>query len=328
MQDRMAQHPADRGHAPVRLGIQLPQFGPHADPEAIAEVAVAAEELGFDSVWVSDHVVLPVEGSARYPHSSKGLPNENLTPIFEAITTLAFVAGRTRRIRLGTSVLVAPVREPILCAKALASLDALSAGRLTVGLGAGWMESEFEVLGSPHFARRGAVLEEIVNLWTALWSGAGSFTGSAFDVPEVVFAPLPAQTPRPPIWIGGNSDAAIRRAARVGDGWHGARMPPAEFGAAVGRLSDAVAEHGREPAAVEPSLTCLLRFGDEDLDPARLRDLVGSPALVGEQLNAYAAAGAQTIVLGLDPRTSITDRLETIKLMADEVMPALEPSRA
>lgn len=308
----------------MKLGIQLPQFGPHADPHAIAEVAAAAEDLGLDSVWVSDHVVLPAEGSSAYPHSGKGLPYANLTPMYEAVTTLAFVAARTQRVRLGTSVLVAPAREPVLCAKALASLDALSGGRLVLGLGAGWLEGEFEVLGSPHYARRGTALEEIVELWTALWSGKGTFSGKVFDVPDVVFEPRPVQTPRPPIWIGGNSGAAIARAARVGDGWHAARLAPAEFASSAAQLREATVACGRDPADVEPSLTCLLRISDDPVDSTRLRDLVGSPDVIRDRIREYADASVDTIVLGLDPRQAIADRLRSLQTLAAEVLPALE----
>jgi len=307
----------------VRIGIQLPQFGPHATPEGLAEFAELSEELGFDSVWLSDHVVLPREPSSDYPYSSKGLPMASWRPFYEPVAAMAFVAARTSRVRIGTSVLVPALRHPVLLAKMFSTIDALAQGRLVLGLGAGWLEDEFRILGAPPFAERGPVLEEIVALMTALWSGEGAFHGDHWDVPAVYFEPASEQQPRPPIWIGGNTDAAIRRAARIGDGWHPARMSPDEFAEARERLAVAVRDAGRDVADVEPSLTGLLRFTDDAIDGSRLRDVVGTPEAVTELLRRYAEAGVGTFVAALDPHEPLAGRRETIVRLAEEVVPAL-----
>jgi probable F420-dependent oxidoreductase len=309
---------------PVRIGIQLPQFGPYATAEGLGAFAELSEELGFDSVWLSDHVVLPREPSSDYPYSSKGLPMESWRPFYEPVATMGFIAARTSRVRIGTSVLVPALRHPVLLAKMFATADALAGGRLVLGLGAGWLEDEFSILGAPPYAERGPVLEEIVALMTALWSGEGEFHGAHWDVPAVYFEPATEQQPRPPIWIGGNTDAAIHRAARVGDGWHPARLSPEEFGAARERLTVAVREAGRRPADVEPSLTALLRFTDDSIDASRLRDVVGTTAAVTDLLARYAEAGVGTFVAALDPHEPLEGRRETIRRLAEEVVPALE----
>lgn len=312
----------------MRFGVQIPHFGPHAEPAAISELAVAAQELGFDSVWVSDHVVLPARQPSGYPFSAAGLPVANLTPFYEALTTLAFVAARTGSVGLGTSVLVVPNREPVLLAKSLATLDALSGGRLVLGVGAGWLEEEFELLGSPPFADRGRVLDEALATIEALWSGSDAVLGTRRLSPEdVVFSPRPAQRPRPPVWVGGTSAAAIRRAARRGDGWHAARLTPARLREGVALLAEACREAGRDPDRVEPSVTCLLRFGGSQIEIDRARDLVGDPETVLALARRFAAAGARTMVLGLDPLESVERRLRTIESFAREIAPELTASR-
>jgi probable F420-dependent oxidoreductase len=308
----------------VKLGVQVPHFGPNAGAAAIDEVARIAEDIGLDSLWVSDHVVFPSAGNSSYPHSSKGLPVENLSPFFEAITTLAYLAGTTRTARLGTSILLPGMRQPVLAAKMLASIDALSGGRLVLGLGAGWLEAEFALLEGVEFKRRGAALEEIVAIWRTLWSNrTASFEGEFFQFDEMIFDPLPAQSGGPPIWIGGNSKAAIRRAARIGDGWHAARVAPAELSELVTLLGEEAETHGRSLAEVEPSVTVVYRTGDDEIDPERLRDLVGGPELIAEQIGRYAEAGAETIVLGLDPRHDLDQHRRDLAVLAEEILPRL-----
>lgn len=308
----------------MKLGVQVPHFGPHAGVEGIEAIAGLAEEIGLDSVWASDHVVFPGKTNSAYPHSSSGLPVENMSPFFEVLTTLSYVAAKTNTVRLGTSVLIAGLRNPVLSGKMISSLDVLSGGRLTLGLGAGWLEAEFEMLEGVEFKRRGSALEEIVAIWRTLWAGGRpEFSGEFFELEEMVFDPLPSQRPGPPIWIGGNSKRALRRAARIGDGWHAARVGPAEFGELVGALNEEVEAAGRQPAEVEPSLTAMFRITDEPIDVDRLRDLVGSPELIAEQLQRYGEAGAGTVVLGLDPRHDLDQHRRTMAALAEQVLPAL-----
>jgi probable F420-dependent oxidoreductase len=206
----------------MRLGVHLPQYGRAAGPEAIARVARQAEELGFDDVWVSDHLAIP--DGMQYPPSF----------LYEPLQTLAWAGAATTRVGLGTSVLILPYRHPLLLAKEVASLDQLSGGRVTVGAGSGWLEGEFDALGVP-FAERGVRSDEAVDVLRACWDGADpvSYLGQTVQMTAMKVRPKPAH--RIPIWIGGASPPALRRALERGDGWHG-NLPPEEAAPILQRL--------------------------------------------------------------------------------------------
>ena len=191
----------------MRLGIHLPQFREAVPGEVLAAAARDAEEAGADDLWVSDHVILPA-GSERPPEV-----------FHDPLTVLTWAAAATRSAGLGTSVLVAPYRHPVALARSLASLDALSGGRVICGIASGWMEFEFRALGVP-FRERGARTDETIDVCRRLWSGAGDYTWRGERVEGVALQPGPARAGGPPVWVGGNSDAGIRRAVRLGDGWH------------------------------------------------------------------------------------------------------------
>jgi probable F420-dependent oxidoreductase len=239
----------------VQVGIQLPQWGEMATREALVGVARAAEAAGFDSVWVSDHVVYPLEGPAAYPQSEDGKPP--FAPedgYLEALTALGVVAGATERIGIGTSVLVLPMRNVVLTAKSLATLDVLSGGRLSVAVGAGWWAGEFEALGA-EFATRGAVLDEQLSALAELWgSGRAAAGGAHVRFPLVACEPRPLQAGGPPLWIGGEGPRAWRRVARSPSaGWHGVGYRPETFAAARDAIAFACRETGRDPAGVRLS---------------------------------------------------------------------------
>ncbi len=194
----------------MRFGIALPQYGP-ASPESLTRTARQAEDLGFDDVWVADHIAVP-EG-VPYPPSF----------LLEAMSTLAFVSAVTSRVGLGTSVLVLPLRRPVVAAKQLATIDVLSGGRLVLGIGAGWLEAEFDACGVP-FGRRGDLTDEAVDVLRTCWAEAPtSFDGPTVRFRDMKVKPLPT---RPiPIWVGGTSERALRRAVEKGDGWQGVGVP-------------------------------------------------------------------------------------------------------
>ncbi len=191
----------------MRLGIHLPQFREPVSGPALTRAARDAEAAGADDLWVSDHLILP-PGSTAPPSS-----------FHDALTVLSWAAAATSRAGLGTSVLVVPYRHPVVVAKALASIDALSGGRVIAGLASGWMASEFAALGVP-FAGRGARTDEAIACCRALWRGETAFTGRHVRFTDAGIAPPPARPGGPPVWIGGDSDAGIARAVRLGDAWH------------------------------------------------------------------------------------------------------------
>ena len=218
----------------MQFGVCLPNFpfGIQPSPEAIVTVAQAAERLQYDSVWVSDHVLVPAD-RPRYGH------------IYEVLTTLAYVAGKTEHIRLGVSVLVLPQRQAILAAKQLATLDNLSGGRVIVGVGVGWMQGEFDNLGAD-FHRRGRHMDEALQVLKALWQEERpQFSGEFYRFRDVLFAPKPVQPGGPPIWIGGNSAPAWRRAVTLADGWHADDVPLEQLRTVSQQLQDRAQAQGR-----------------------------------------------------------------------------------
>lgn len=208
----------------MKLGIHLPHIGRKAGADSIRRAAIQAEELGFDDVWVSEHIIVPKDGG--YPPS----PN-----FWDPVLTLTWAAAVTSRVRLGTSVLVLPLRHPLPLAKELATLQNLSGGRLILGAGVGWLEAEFDALGVP-FKERGRRMDEGIEMMRAVWS-QDPVTFEAKWIPAKIEA-MRAQ-PQPvapiPVWIGGSSDAAIKRALRM-DGWHGSRVAPDKAAEMVKRL--------------------------------------------------------------------------------------------
>ena len=250
----------------MRLGIHLPHVGRKAGPDSIRRAAVQAEELAFADAWVSEHIIIPK--GAPYPPS----------PIFyDPVLTLTWAAAFTSRIGLGTTVLVLPMRHPLPLAKELATLQCLSGGRLILGAGVGWMEAEFAALGVP-FRERGRRMDEGIAMMRAVWT-EDPVTFRPKYIPAVIedmrMRPLPAPIP---IWIGGGSDAAIARAARIGDGWHGTRILPEDAPAMVARL---------RALRPDPGFTISLRTSWDGQDAEALRS----------RLDGYAAAGIQHVMV-------------------------------
>jgi len=212
----------------------------------MADVAVRAEALGFESVWVAEHLVFPAEIRSRYPYEKEGVPPINpATPLLDPLMVLMQVAARTQRIRLGTNVYILPLRHPIAVARMATTLDVLSGGRLTFGVGLGWMEEEFTAVGID-FGTRAARGREALRALRALWTEeVVSFSGRYVSFAPVRFEPKPVQRPHPPILVGGESEAALRRAAALGDGWYGVGHTPDSAATQVQRLRALLAEHGR-----------------------------------------------------------------------------------
>jgi probable F420-dependent oxidoreductase len=204
------------------IGFNLPMSGPLSSPDTIARLAVEGEAIGYDYAAVSDHLVEPIDIHARYPYSESGeFPRGSRGDRHEQLTAIAYLAAKTSRLRFLTSVMVVPHRPAVLTAKILSTIDVLSAGRLFVGIGAGWLEEEFEAIGAPNFAERGIATDEYLQAFRDLWTTAEPrFEGRFVKFAGILFAPKPIQKPHPPIWVGGESGAAMRRAARLGDGWY------------------------------------------------------------------------------------------------------------
>jgi probable F420-dependent oxidoreductase len=270
----------------LAIGVAIPHYGLASNAEAIEAAAETAERLGWSGgAWVQDHLL--VESASRDPYGR----------VYEALATLAYLAGRTRSIVLGTSVIVPPMRDAILLAKELAAIDALSRGRLIVGVGAGWDRAEFTNLGAAgRFPVRGAYLDETIALWRHLWSGSdGPFEGRLLQLgTDFEFAPLPHRPGGPPVWIGGRSAAAYRRAGTLGDGFHSGELMdgPERYGAAVEEVRAAAAEVGRVPPPLSARLN--VRFGRDHGWPRYAID--GSPADIATGLERFRALGLSHVV--------------------------------
>ncbi|HVO27949.1 MAG TPA: LLM class F420-dependent oxidoreductase [Candidatus Margulisiibacteriota bacterium] len=238
----------------MQFGVLLPQFGALARgaevTRRIRAVAQTAEHLGYDVLWTAEHIIFPQTITTPYPYGGR-FPYPLTDPILGIVATLSYVAAITARIKLGSSVLVLPYRNPIVLAKELASLDVLSNGRLLLGIAAGWLQEEFDMLGVP-FHERGRRTDESVTLLRALWTQERvTFRGSRFDLTEAAFFPKPVQQPHPPIWIGGGSPAALRRVGRLGDGWMAVPRPTLDdLACDIGEIRRCAGRAGRDPASL------------------------------------------------------------------------------
>ncbi len=279
----------------MRVGVFLPSVSPVATPEFLAAFAASAEAAGFASIWVGEHVVFLDEYVSRYPYSDDGrvgLPPES--GMLELFTTLTFLAAATTRIRVGTAVCLVPQRNPVYTAKSVATADWLSGGRVDFGVGIGWLREEFAVLDMP-FEQRAAVNAEYLAVMRSCWEDeVSSYEGEHYTLPPCRMNPKPVQQPHPPIYFGGETDAALRRVARYGDGWHGFNHLPDSAGASVRRLERFLADEGRGLADVDVTVGAYL----QPVQPSHLpayRD-AGVDQLV---LSAFAAdAGGIRSVLG------------------------------
>lgn len=305
----------------MKFGVHLPHIGPFHDGPSMIRFAQAVEELGYDSLWGSDHVVFPVSYESKYPYAEKGdFPLPGSVPWVEEVTSLAFVAGVTSRVKLGTSILVLPYRNPVLNAKTLAAVDVLSGGRLIAGIGAGWMREEAEAMGMP-FDNRGRRTDEHIEVLLALWSQPeASYDGRFYKVPPVSSEPRPLQQPHPPIWVGGHETGALDRAAKYGDGWHAYRLTPDEISEKSGYIRSKAGELGRDGAAIEVSVRLPLVLADSSTTIDRA--LAGTPDDIKRQLSEYRDAGVEYVVFeppifeGLDRGIEILDRF--VKEIAPE----------
>ena len=243
----------------MRFGDNILSRGPMATQDGYLTVAAAAERLGFDFVSVNDHIVVPADIASRYPYSEGGeWGAATVGECLEQLSTLNFLAGCTRRVRLLTSVMVVPHRQVVLAAKMLATADVLSGGRVIVGCGAGWMQEEFEAIGAPDFTARGAVTDEYIAAFKELWTkDRPAFKGQHVAFDNILFRPKPVQKPHPPVWIGGESAAAMRRAIKLGEGWYPASSNPANrldtaprVAAAIEGFKTMASKAGRDPKSI------------------------------------------------------------------------------
>jgi probable F420-dependent oxidoreductase len=278
---------------PVKLGVALGRL----NPAFFVEVALEAERLGYESVWLPEHLVLPLHMTRSPILGEEHPPVPPQTPVFDCFAYLSYLAGRTSHLRLGTHVYNLALRHPFVAARAVQTLDLVSGGRAEIGIGAGWLESEWAAAGLD-FATRGRRLDEAMRVCQHLWTDAAvEWHGEFFDFEPVAFEPKPVQRPWPPLLIGGESDAALRRAARLGDGWIGMEHTMASVRAPVDRLARLRAQYGREGAGHEVT--------------------VGGPVAEADDLRRWSEVGVHRIIVA--PWTRSSEAVDGLRRLADRV---------
>ena len=306
----------------MRYGFYLPTRGRTATPGDLEALVRRGEALGFASVMIADHIVFPSVVTSKYPYTVSGVfPGQG--DALEQLALMAFIAGKTERLRLVTSVMILPYRNPVATAKTLATIDVLSRGRVTVGVGVGWLREEFEALGAADFDRRGAVSDEYLRIFKALWTESPvSFAGEFYRFDDVRCLPEPVQKPHPPIWIGGHSKAALRRVARLGDGWHpvGANpavpLTPADLRRDLEELYRLTEAEGRDPSALTISYKAPLYDVSRPVAAgADRRPFSGSPDQIAEDIATYERLGVSELIFDFRSET-LAESLERMERFA------------
>ena len=321
----------------MEFGISLPGRGPLATPDSILALATRADALRYDSLFVTDHVVLPASmARSVYPYSSTGqLPGGAAQDYLEPLAVLAWLAHVTRRIRIGTSVLVVPYRNPVVTAKMLATVDRLSRGRVILGAGVGWLREEFEALAAPPFEARGAVTDEYLRLMRAAWTtDPVRFEGAHYTLRDVHALPKPVQAGGIPIWIGGHTDAAVKRAGTLGDAWHpiALRPPglllPDEYATRAKQVRAWAQRAGRDPGAVTLTLRVPMEVRPKAAKaPGGDRPMFqGTAAEVVHDIRAYESLGVTHVVFDA-AHSDLKSVLQNMERFANDVRPRIARTR-
>lgn len=309
----------------MKFGIAYPNL---LDGDQIRQFAIRTEELGFDSIWSGDHIVFPAEATNGYPYTRDGsfqrLPEQ---PFIEPFTLLSFIASVTSSIRIGTTVIIVPYRHPVVQAKMLACLDVLSGGRVICGVGVGWLKAEFDALGA-RFAERGAVTDEYIEIFKCLWrEKLPSFDGRFHQFSGITFEPKPLQRPHIPIWVGGHSRPALRRAVHHGDAWHPTRQTPQWVAERLPFLRAYADECGRDVDTITISLKRSLHFSDlgvaQGSSPMTTGTLIGTAEQVVDDIKRCEDLGIAQVTF--DFRTSNFDEcVRVLERLAENVMVKFE----
>jgi probable F420-dependent oxidoreductase len=305
----------------MRLGFALPQIGPVAGPDALVTVAQRAEALGFDSLWVLDRILYPVNPRTPYPATPDGVLPDLYKRVLDPLETLTFVAAHTRRVALGTSVLNLPWYPPVLLARRLTTLDVLSGGRLRVGFGMGWSLDEFEAAGAP-MQERGKRADEIIDALKAIWTtDPVEFQGQYYRIPKSFIGPKPVQKPHPPIYMAAYTPPAMKRLAKEANGWFPVGVPLSAVAGMFEGIKGMAKEAGRDPAALELIVRANVEFSDTPLGEGRA-DFTGSLEQIVGDVAETLKLGAAEIVFdvqfspGVETVDTIVARMEQLRQAA------------
>ncbi len=305
------------------FGLDVGIYGSLARPEVILELARYAEDGGFGSIWVADHVAFPVKFASEYPYAARGdFPARLDDPLMEPIATIGVLVGATKRVRIGTAVLVMPYRNPLLLARMLVTLDQFSGGRIVLGAGVGWLEEEFQALGFDQFRRRGKATDEAIEIFKAIATGGEvGYEGEIYNFAPVFSAPGSVQRPHPPVLIGGVTDPALRRVARLGTGWLAVSMGPDLLAERLQRLGAFATEAGR--SLTDLSLTFKMFFDIGEARRGRYGDRepgTGTPDQIIDDLKRLREQGFSEIIVR--SRGGTLDRIRSkIDRFVSEIAP-------
>lgn len=313
------------------FGVATSARGSVGNRGGYTAVVERAEKLGFGFISVNDHVIVPRDIASRYPYSESGeWAGRAVGECLDQLSTLAFLAGRSERLRLLTSVMVVPQRHPVLTAKMLATIDVLSGGRLIVGCGVGWLQKEFEALGAPPYAERGRATDEFLDAFRLLWTeDAPKLSGRHVSFDDIIFEPKPVSKPHPPIWIGGESPQALKRTVRVGDGWYPASNnpqhrldTPERLAAGVSELRRVAETAGRDPGSIDVGYLVLwpVDWAEQKGADGGRRLLTGRSQDIAADIAALERAGVRHLCLTFQT-SSLPETLDRMQRFADEVMP-------
>jgi probable F420-dependent oxidoreductase len=317
----------------MQIGFSAPTAGPLSELDPLVRLCTGAEEHGLAYATFSDHVVIPTEISSPYPYSATGeFTNQGTGERNEQLIELAFVAARTTKLKLVTSVMVIPHRPAVLAAKQLATIDTLSGGRVILGIGAGWMKEEFEAIGAPPFAERGKVTDEYIAAFKELWTNPKpSFKGKYVSFDKITFAPKPVQKGGIPIWVGGESGPALRRTAKYGDAWYPIPNNPAfpmdslkRLTGGIARLRQLTAEAGRDPKSVGVTVR-FPRWGEglpAKADDGERKLFSGTAADIAGDIKTLEALGVGAIDTGFSG-SAVPEILADMKKFKTEVLARL-----
>lgn len=310
------------------FGFGLPTRGDFGNRRDLMALARRGEELGFAYLCISDHIIIPKSFASIYPYAADGRPTFP-DAWLEQLTAMAWLAAVTENARLLTSVMVVPHRSPVHTAKILSTIDVLSEGRVTLGVGAGWLEEEFVAVGTPPYAERGKVTDEYIRIFRELWEkDEPSYAGDYSGFSDIVFEPKPVQKPLP-IWVGGESGPALRRVAQLGDGWFpiGAnpKFPLAtieRYKAGLARLERHAETVGRDPATID--LAYWANWPDDkppfELEAGERWLCTGTPAEIAEDIDRLGELGVKHVLLNF-VRATLEDSLAAIDRFATEIRP-------
>ncbi len=316
----------------MELGINTGARGIMSTRDAYMRIGQLAERSGYDFLSVSDHVIVPDRLDSTYPYSEGGKWETAAKDgfCFDVLSTLIFLSGCTEKLKLLSSVLVVPYRPPVLTAKMLSTADVLSEGRIILGIGAGWLEEEFIALETQPYDKRGKVTDEYIEAFKVLWSDAKPrYKGDHVDIEALLFAPKPHGGRSIPVWVGGESNPALRRTARLGDAWYpGSRNPkhrldtPERLKAGVEKLAAIAEKEGRDPSTIEVAYVYFhpVSFKSEPGFDTPRAMMTGSAEEMADDVRALAEAGVKHLNLTF-PAGSLDEMSDTIQRFAEDVMP-------